>query len=179
MHLAEETLSRSARGDHAAFAEIVREYQAMVFGIACRFLRNRPLAEELAQEVFLELYRSLGTIKSPEHLAFWLRKVTSNRCIDQARRQKLRPQISLEEAPEMASEQAPADPMLSGTLRRLVTALPETPRMVVILRYQEDLDPAEIAGILDMPVNTVKSHLQRSLAILRGKLTRCVGGMHT
>ena len=65
--------------------------------------------------------------------------------------------------------------MLSETLRRLVETLPEKARMVVILRYQEDLEPAEISKMLDMPVNTVKSHLRRSLALLRDKLSRSVG----
>jgi RNA polymerase sigma-70 factor, ECF subfamily len=62
-------------------------------------------------------------------------------------------------------------------LRRIVATLPERPRLVVTLRYQEDLDPAEIAEILDMPLNTVKSHLRRSLAILREKMSRTLGVM--
>ena len=62
--------------------------------------------------------------------------------------------------------------MLGAALRRLIASLPEAPRMVMILRYQEDLDPSEIAAILQMPVGTVKSHLQRSLALLREKLER-------
>jgi RNA polymerase sigma-70 factor (ECF subfamily) len=57
----------------------------------------------------------------------------------------------------------------------LVASLPEKPRMVMVLRYQEDLMPEEIAGVLDMPVRTVKSHLQRSLAMLREKFDRSVG----
>ena len=62
--------------------------------------------------------------------------------------------------------------MLEETLRRLVASLPETPRMVMVLRYQEELDPSEIAQVLEMPLATVKSHLQRSLAMLREKLAR-------
>jgi RNA polymerase sigma-70 factor, ECF subfamily len=61
---------------------------------------------------------------------------------------------------------------LSEGLRRLIATLAEAPRMVMILRYQEDLDPTEIAEILEMPIGTVKSHLQRSLALLREKLER-------
>jgi RNA polymerase sigma-70 factor (ECF subfamily) len=173
----ETTLTRATRGDQAAFADIVRAHQGMVFGLAVHFLRDRAVAEELAQEVFMELYRNLRSIRSPEHLTFWLRKVTSNRCVDQARRRAIRPQVGLEDAPEPSSEAAPSDPILSETLRKHVGALPETPRMVLVLRYQEDLDPADIAAVLDMPVNTVKSHLQRSLALLRAKLTRCVRGV--
>ena len=67
----------------------------MVFSIAYHFLRDRWLAEELAQEVFLHLYKNLRAIQSSSHLVYWLRKVTSHRCIDQARRQKLRPRLSL------------------------------------------------------------------------------------
>jgi RNA polymerase sigma-70 factor, ECF subfamily len=173
----EMTLERASQGDQSAFADIVREHQAMVYGLAVHFLRDRALAEELAQEVFLELYRNLGSIRSPEHLNFWLRKVASNRCVDQARRRAIRPKVGLDDVPEVATEDSPADPMLSEALRKCVGTLPETPRMVLVLRYQEDLDPSEIAAMLDMPVNTVKSHLQRSLALLRAKLTRCVRGV--
>ena len=56
-----------------------------------------------------------------------------------------------------------------------MATLPEGPRMVLTLRYQEDLEPSEIAAILEMPVNTVKSHLRRSLQVLRGKVTRYLG----
>src|ERR1051325_10607352 len=143
MQQAEETLDKAARGDHSAFAEIVRCHQAMVFGLARHFLRDRGLAEELAQEVFLELHRSLRSIESPAHLTFWLRRVTSNRCIDSARRRRLRPETSLDELPELAEDAAPRDPILTGKLQRCVAALPETPRMILILRYQEDLTPAE------------------------------------
>jgi len=65
--------------------------------------------------------------------------------------------------------------MLRERLRKLVQSLPEKARTVMILRYQEDLDPEEIARTLEMPVRTVKSHLQRSLALLREKLSRARG----
>src|SRR5437868_15265198 len=64
-HAGSEALAKSARGDQAAFGWIVREHQAMVFSIACHFLRDRNLAEELAQEVFLHLHKNLHTIQSP------------------------------------------------------------------------------------------------------------------
>src|SRR6266567_4430403 len=155
---------------------MVREHQSMVFSMARHFLRDRWLAEELSQEVFLHLHKNLRAIQSPSHLVFWLRKVTSHRCIDQARRLKLRPRVSLteylERAPEPASREPEPDPLLAGVLRRLIARLPERSRMIVILRYQEDLEPAEIAGMLDIPLGTVKSNLHRSLALLRGKLER-------
>jgi RNA polymerase sigma-70 factor (ECF subfamily) len=171
----EDALARSAKGDHVAFAELVSQHQSMVFSLACHFLRDRSVAEELAQEVFLNLHQNLSAIQSPAHLTFWLRKVTVHRCIDQTRRQKVRPQVSLEDVPEPVAAQAEDDMLLSQMLRKVVDTLPEKPRMVVILRYQEDLEPAEIARVLKMPLNTVKSHLRRSLALLREKLSRKLG----
>ena len=172
---AEEQIAGALAGDQSAFANLVRGNQAMVFSIAYHFLKDRSLAEELAQEVFLLLHQNLSSIKSPAHLIFWLRKVTSNRCIDVTRRLKARPQVYLEDVAEPSVEAESSDPMLSKSLHRLVDALPENAKMVVILRYQEDLEPTEIADLLDMPLNTVKSHLRRSLATLREKLTRCLG----
>ena len=154
------------------FGTLVRQHQGMVFSIALHFLRDRASAEEVAQEVFFSLHRNLRQIESAAHAAAWLRKVAVQRSIDEGRRRSRRPQVALEDVAEPAAGFPPGDPLLSDLLRRLVATLPEAPRMVMVLRYQEDLEPAEIAAVLEMPVATVKSHLQRSLAMLRGKLER-------
>jgi RNA polymerase sigma-70 factor (ECF subfamily) len=156
------------------FAGIVRRQQGMVFSIALHFLRDRQAAEEIAQDVFLHLHRHLDSLKSPEHITFWLRKVTSHRCIDFSRRRKWS-EVSLDDVPELPAAPTGADPLLRRKLGLLVASLPETARAVVVLRYQEDLTPTEIAEVLTMPVATVKSHLQRSLAMLRDKVVRVMG----
>jgi RNA polymerase sigma-70 factor (ECF subfamily) len=168
-------IPKAATDDTERFEELVREHQAMVFSMACRYLRNRALAEEIAQDVFLQLYRKLSTLESPEHVLHWLRWVTAHRLIDHSRQQKRRPQSPLDDAPEPAAPIGNHDPLLADSLRRLVAELPENARVVMILRYQEDLDPMDIAQALDMPIATVKSHLQRSLALLREKLSRTKG----
>ena len=165
-------LTRSVQGDSLAFAELVREHQGMVFSIAYHFLQDRSLAEDLAQEVFLELYQSLDCIQSPAHLTYWLRRVTANRCIDQGRKKLRRRELALEDAPEPSTPSPVADPLLLERLQQSLAGLPEKQRLVVIMRFQEGLGPAEIAEALDMPVNTVKSTLHRSLADLRKGLTR-------
>jgi RNA polymerase sigma-70 factor (ECF subfamily) len=154
-----------------AFEAAVREHQSMVFSVAYHFLQDHAAAEELAQEVFLELYRHWDDIESKEHRLYWLRKVASRRCIDQTRRRKLRNHVSIEDAPEPFTFMPATDPVLKRYIEQLLEKLSETPRMIVILRYQEGLEPAEISDLLDMPVATVKSHLQRSLALLRKKLS--------
>jgi RNA polymerase sigma-70 factor, ECF subfamily len=169
-----DALARAKCGDQSAFAELVREHQAMVFSIARHFFRDRALAEDLAQEVFLHLYQNLASIESEAHLKFWLRKVSGHRCIDHSRKRRIKT-VNVDEAPEPVSIFDWPDAMMQTTLRRIVATLPERPRLVVTLRYQEDLDPAEIAEILEMPLNTVKSHLRRSLAILREKMSRTLG----
>ena len=156
------------------FEQIVRRYQSMVFSICLHFLADRSAAEELAQDVFLQLYGSLSTLKSEDHVKFWLRKVTAYRCIDRQRR-RTAPNVSLDDAPEPAAPAYVADLFLEKKVHQFVATLAEKPRMVVILRYQEDMSPEEIAETLAMPVATVKSHLQRSLALLREKMTRTIG----
>ncbi|HVV45504.1 MAG TPA: sigma-70 family RNA polymerase sigma factor [Bryobacteraceae bacterium] len=154
------------------FARIVADNQSLVFSLALRFLRDRAGAEELAQEVFLQLYKQIQQIESPAHATSWLRRVICHRCIDETRKRRLRPRIGLEDAPEPTAESRSPDLFLNERLRRLVGELPGNARMVVLLRYQEDLDPADIAGVLNMPLSTVKSHLHRSLAVLRGRLEK-------
>jgi RNA polymerase sigma-70 factor, ECF subfamily len=166
------------------FAGVLRAHQSMVFSIAYHFLRDRSAAEEVAQDVFLQLHRRFNdaglehSFESDMHLSFWLRKVASHRSIDYARKQKSNAAICLEDAPatSMASaEEQPRDHFLHRRLQALIGSLPEKPRMVMVLRYQEDMMPEEIASVLDMPVRTVKSHLQRSIAMLREKIDRTMG----
>jgi RNA polymerase sigma-70 factor (ECF subfamily) len=164
------TLALAREGDAVAFAAIVRRHEAMVFSLALHALRSRAAAEDLAQEVFLGLYRSLGQIESAAHLAAWLRRVTSHRCIDELRRLPRRMEMAVETLPDRAEPASSRELFLEHRLRALVGELPPGARMVMVLRYQEDLDPAEIAETLNMPLNTVKSHLRRSLATLREQL---------
>lgn len=157
-------LDRAGAGDEAAFADLVREHQSMVYSLALRFLRDPAEAEELAQEVFLQLFRSLGRIESPAHLVHWLRRVTSNRCIDAVRRRR-EAVVPLE---EMAAPEGPgSDPLAAPRLRALVAELPAGQRTVVLLRFQEEMQLSEIARTAGMPLNTVKSHLRRAMDSLR------------
>jgi RNA polymerase sigma-70 factor (ECF subfamily) len=166
-------LTRAQAGDHEAFAELVERHEGMVFGLAFHFFNDRARAEEIAQDAFLQLYRSLRSIESEAHLLFWLRQVTTRRCIDQVRRTRLKA-VSLDDAPELHAADKRLDPLLDRRLKRLVGELPDVQRAVVTLRYQEDLDPSEICRIVGLPVNTVKSHLHRALQALRRKLEKHV-----
>jgi RNA polymerase sigma-70 factor, ECF subfamily len=150
------------------------EHQSMVFSIALRILGDRFLAEEVAQDVFLELHAKRDELDSGEHIVHWLRRVAVHRSIDRIRQRERRAEVAMESAelPEVAFDASPGDPLLSRQLRQLVASLPATPRAVIALRYQEDMTPEEIAAAMKMPIATVKSHLRRTLRLLREKMTR-------
>jgi RNA polymerase sigma-70 factor (ECF subfamily) len=167
----DDSLSRAIAGESAAFTVLVRNHQRSVYSLALRMLSDRHKAQDLAQDVFLQLHRSLAAIESDAHLSFWLRKVTINRAIDRLRREPKYESVPLEENLNLVSDAHDRDPLLQRRLCELVGRLLPAPRAVMLLRYQEDLDPMEIARILDMPPNTVKSHLKRSLATLREQVT--------
>jgi RNA polymerase sigma-70 factor (ECF subfamily) len=173
----DEAMRRAAGGDAEAFRELVEEHQSMVFSIVWRFFGDRGVAEELAQDVFVQLYRSLGEIESPAHLVFWLRRVAANRCIDKARRSHLR-LVPIEDVAEPSAEGHLSDPLFARALHNALAALPEAQRLVVTLRFQEELEPSEISSLLGMPINTVKSHLQRALGALRRRFMPDDGAAH-
>ena len=152
------------------FEQLVDEHQSMVFSLALRMTGDRGLAEEIAQDVFLELDRHLSKIESADHAQFWLRRVAMSRSVDALRRRRVRGTdlwVEIEDHHGIHLEER-ASP-LAARLEQLLTTLPGPQRAALVLRYQEDLTPEEIAATLEAPLATVKSHLQRGLKLLRAK----------
>lgn len=177
MHSAKTKSSpSSARPFLQEFRELVEAHQSRVFSIAYRILRDRGVAEEVAQDVFLALYQNLDRLESNEHLLAWLRRVTVHRATDACRRRASRVDFAAEEFREertiLANEFTSSFSKASTHVEHLVATLPPMQRAVLLLRYQEDMVPTEIATTLSMPLGTVKSHLQRALKLLRTKAAR-------
>ena len=127
------------------------EHQSMVFSIALRILGDRFLAEETAQDVFLELHAKLDELASDDHVLHWLRRATVHRSIDRIRQRDRRHEVVTDPAdfrdlnlPDLAVDASPGDPLLSRQLRQLVASLPVMQRTVIALRYQEDMSVDEI-----------------------------------
>jgi len=157
---------------HPDFERLVDEHQSMVFSLAWRMTGDRGLAEEVAQDVFLELDRHMERIESPEHALNWLRRVAMSRSADAMRRRRVRGVdlwVEIEENHGTPAEEHTSP--LGTRVEHLLSTLPEAQRAVLVLRYQEDLTPEEIAVTVDAPVATVKSNLQRGLKLLRAKAT--------
>lgn len=145
----------------------------MVYSLAVRMTGDRGLAEEIAQDVLLELDRMLGRLDSADHARNWLRRVTMSRSTDALRRRGTRGGVAWEELEEhhglkLVERVSP----LAWRVEQLLATLPEAQRAAVVLRYQEDLTPEEIAATTGAPVATVKSNLQRGLKLLREKAAR-------
>jgi RNA polymerase sigma-70 factor, ECF subfamily len=154
------------------FEQLVDEHQSMVFSLAWRMTSDRGLAEEVAQDVFLELDRNMSRIESPEHALNWLRRVSVNRSADALRRRRVRGVdlwVEIEEKHGVPAEERQS--VLGTRLEHLLSTLPEAQRAALVLRYQEDMTPEEIATIVDAPLATVKSNLHRGLKLLRAKAT--------
>ncbi len=162
--------------DAGDFRRLVETHQRMVFSLALRVTGEYGAAEEVAQDAFLELYRAGDGLGSDEHVRFWLRRVTVHRATDALRRRTVRPEAAAEEFVEeahgfdgAAGDGSAVNAAVVARLEELLQALPEALRVAVVLRYQEEMSPDEIATLLGQPVATVKSHLQRGLQLLRRK----------
>jgi RNA polymerase sigma-70 factor (ECF subfamily) len=158
------------------FRQLIEQHQRMVFSIALRVTGEYGVAEEVAQDVFLELYRGGDALNGADHTKFWLRRVTVNKATDSLRRKRHRPEAAAEEWSEeqhATGAEAGSNPSLdvgiAARLEELLMTLPEPMRVAVVLRHQEEMRPDEIAQLLSQPVATVKSNLQRGLHLLRRK----------
>lgn len=158
--------------EHDDFRRLIETHQRMVFSLALRIIGDYATAEEVAQDVFLELHRSGEGLESEDHVRFWLRRTTKHRAIDALRRKATRPEAAAEEWMEEQHAGAAASVLTAGTQARLETllrTLPEALRVAVVLRYQEEMLPDEIATLLGQSVASVKSQLHRGLTLLRRK----------
>lgn len=156
------------------FRKLIEQHQRMVFSIALRVAGEYGTAEEVAQDVFLELFRSGEKLESADHTKFWLRRVTVHRATDAIRRHLRQPESGadewMEEVHSPATDTAaPVSFGVAAKLDDLLRGLPENLRVPVVLRYQEEMMPEEIAKLLGQPLATVKSHLQRGLQLMRRK----------
>jgi RNA polymerase sigma-70 factor (ECF subfamily) len=165
----EEQFAKARRGERGALGALVQTHQRAVYSLALRMLGTREMAEDLTQDVFMQMSSRLQSIESGGHLVFWLRKVTTHRAIDQLRRRSTLQMTPLDDEVQLFAAESDADPLWQRHLRTLLAQLSPAARAVLLLRYQEDLEPSEIARTLDMSINTVKSHLQRSLESMRRK----------
>lgn len=191
MSLRDDRLVRRLKDrEERAFREMVDEYGDRVFSLTYRMLGNRQEAEDLAQEVFITLFKSIDSFRGDSKLSTWLYRVTANHCKNRIKylaRRHDRDRAELTERTEAAGADGPSlaapraaprpDRQLEGAqmeqiLQRAIAELDEEQRILVILRDVEDLSYEEICAITDLPEGTVKSRLHRARMALRKKLLK-------
>jgi RNA polymerase sigma-70 factor (ECF subfamily) len=177
-------ISRCATGDESACAELVGEHQRMVFHLALHMLGDREEALDLSQDVFLNVFRTIGRFRGQSALRTWIYRIVINQARNRQRWWKRRhrsDQVSLEDRLETdgtlppASDVAGPDQMLgqkelAARVWRALDRLPFDQRTVMILREIDGLSYDEIAFSLGVAVGTVKSRLTRARAALRTQL---------
>ena len=176
---------RVKRGDRAAFAGLVDKYKQPVLNFIYRSLRDETEAEDLAQNVFLQVYKSRKRYERTAKFSTWLFTIARNLCLNELRRRSRHPAESLEEAhaenegqPRQQFEDktaiAPPEKLLHGELvqkiKEALAGLPENQRTAILLCRQEELSYEEIAGVLDCSLSATKSLIHRGRETLKEKL---------
>ncbi|HKK02048.1 MAG TPA: RNA polymerase sigma factor [Desulfuromonadales bacterium] len=180
-------LERARGGDGVGFEELVRAHTAKAISLAYRLVGHRDEAEDIAQEAFLRLYRSLPNFRGESTVATWLYRTVSHLAIDHLRREQLRRKIfflrrntgddemdvdPMEVVPDPGG--SPRDLFLAKEagrrLSRALDKLSPRQRAVFVLRHQEELPLKEIAKVLGLEEGTVKVHLHRAVSMLRKEL---------
>lgn len=170
-----------AEGDTTAFEKLVERHQALVAGTVARMLSSNSDVEDIAQQVFVRVWKSAGRYVARAKFTTWLLKITRNLVFNEMRRAKRQPRVPVQIEPESAEmplkDEATATPdttllqaELQSAIETAITLLPETQRMALVLRRYEELSYEEISDVLDLSVPAVKSLLFRARTELRERL---------
>ena len=176
---------RVKRGDRAAFAELVEKYKQPLFNFIFRTLRDETETEDVAQTVFLQVYKSRARYERTAKFSTWLFTIARNLCLNEIRRRSRHPAESLEEAHAEHDDQPsrqyedkkiflPTDHALHGELARKIeealAELPENQRTAILLCRQDELSYEEIAEVLECSLSATKSLIHRGRETLKEKL---------
>src|SRR5438105_10935332 len=175
-----------ATSDTGAFEQLIERHQALVAGTVARMLGSNSDVEDIAQQVFIRVWKSAGRYVARAKFTTWLLKITRNLVFNEMRRAKRHPHLPVQIEPEgdeiPLKDEATAAPdaallhtELQAAIEKAITLLPETQRMALVLRRYEELSYEEIAEVLDLSVPAVKSLLFRARTELRERLKDYLG----
>ncbi len=187
-----ELVRLSRRGDERAARELVHRFERPVFSIVYRMVRDRELAEDLSQDVFVRTFNNLHRYDRSYRFSSWLFKIAYNLTVDHLRKREL-PVISVHGAPDAltperqeatslileSDEEAPDDRLvakeLAGELEEAIAGLREDYRTAILLRHVEGRPYEEISEIMGIPLGTVKTYIFRARRELRAALSQSYG----
>jgi RNA polymerase sigma-70 factor (ECF subfamily) len=174
----EQLVERSRGGDEAAFAALVARHERQVFGLIGRLVADRQRMEDLAQEVFVRVYRGLPYFRGQARLGTWIYRIVANVCAEE--RGRRRPAVSLDETDESgrrlhepgADDRAFRDLEFRDRLDKAMGQLSDRDRLLVAAHYLKGVQYEALAEAFDLPLGTVKTHLHRAKRQLRRILER-------
>ena len=176
----EKLVARAQQGDEAAFEQLVLSHQRYAFNLAYRVLGDYAEAEDVTQEAFVRAWRGLPGFRGQARFTTWLYRIVHNLCLNRLPRLR-RELLQVEPLEDVLSNPDPAPPDRFETRERTaflhtqLDQLPEKYRLVLTLRYLQDLSYAEIAVALGVPMGTVKTHLHRARRLLTEQLRQWEG----
>ncbi len=174
----ESLVYRFRDGDEAAFETLVRRYEGALRKLAFGYLRDRMLAEDVAQESFLQAYQRIGTLGRAEAFRSWLFRIAINRAHDELRRRARKGEIGGEEGEERIRQleepvslgRALEARDLGRQLSKIIAKLPEKYRRPLLLKEVQGMTYAEISELLGWPMGTVQIRIHRARLRLRGQV---------
>ena len=176
-----DLISRAAAGDHCAFQALVERHRSMVYRVAYQFAGNHHDAEDIAQEVFIKVYRSLDRFRQDAQLTSWMYRIVMNACIDHRRRHSPSAAAPFGEEAELKMLNTPEESPgpeettyageLGDVLEAEIARLPPGQRLVFIMRHHQELKLGEIASSLGLAEGTVKRQLHAAVHRLRRALS--------
>jgi RNA polymerase sigma-70 factor (ECF subfamily) len=171
----DEAWAQRAQTDREAFGELVRRYADKIYNLAYRMTGDRTEAEDLAQEAFVRAYRGLPGFKQEYPFGAWLYRIAVNVCLTERRHKGSAPADQLSEESEISIgapslEETAERHEMQAAVQQAILSLPPMYRAVVILYHLEGRSYDEIATLLDLPINTVRTHLHRGRALLKDRL---------
>jgi RNA polymerase sigma-70 factor (ECF subfamily) len=164
-------LERCRSGDDTAFGELVDRYKDLVFAVVYRMTSDRTQVDDLAQEVFLKVYRGLPYFRGEARLSTWIYRIVQNVCSQARSRQ--RPEVPIDRGDDRPPRDpgrpdgAFADLELRDRLEKAIAKLPENSRMLIAAHYLQGVQYEALAEALNIPLGTVKTHLYRAKRQLR------------
>lgn len=177
-------LEKAKAGDISAFEQLIECYQRKIYNIALRIVGNYDDANDLAQEVLIRIFKSIGSFKQQSSFSTWIYRITTNVCLDEIRKRKNRKVISLDEEIKLddgemkrqivSDDPLPEDMAEKSEMRKIVNdainRLSEEHKIVIVLRDIQGFSYEEISQIIKCPEGTVKSRINRARQVLKNIL---------